>query len=247
MPPLAAVLLSVVTFFSTLAGGLFALRFRQRLHFILAFTAGVLLGVVAFDVLPEAFALAYRHGVDATKMMVALVLGFMLFHAVEKFILIHHGHEAGYAVHRHPQVGLLSAGALAGHSFMDGVGIGLAFQVSSSVGVAVAIAVVAHDFCDGLNTVSLMLVNRNSDPRSKAMLYVDALAPVAGAASTLLFHLPPEALTLYLGFFAGFLLYIGAADILPEAHSGAHPGASLGLIALTTTGAALMYVVGRFA
>ena len=42
---------------------------------------------------------------------------------------------------------------------MDGVGIGLAFQVSNAVGIVVAVAVIAHDFCDGLNTVGLMLLS----------------------------------------------------------------------------------------
>jgi zinc transporter ZupT len=244
---MTALLLSITTFFSTLAGGLLALKLRGRLHFILAFTAGVLLGVVAFDILPETFELARRQGVQASAAMVALVLGFLLFHSLEKFVLIHRGHEAGYASHRHPQVGVLSALALAGHSFMDGVGIGLGFQVSASAGIAVAIAVIAHDFCDGLNTVSLMLVNRNSAWRSKLMLLVDAIAPVLGAASTLLFQVPPAWLLLYLGFFAGFLLYIGAADILPEAHSLAGPGTGLALIGLTSLGAALMYAVARLA
>jgi len=242
---MSALLLSLVTFLSTLAGGLLGLRFRGRLNLILAFAAGVLLGVVAFDVLPEVFGLAGRDGIDPKLPMAAFVAGLLLFHALERFVLVHHGHESGYARHRHPRVGLLSAAALAGHSFMDGVGIGLAFQVSETAGVAVAIAVIAHDFCDGLNTVGLMLANRNSVGRSKAMLLTDALAPVAGAASTLLFALPPGALAVYLGFFAGFLLYIGAADILPEAHSAAGPRAALGLIALTALGAALMYLVGE--
>ena len=67
------------------------------------------------------------------------------------------------------------------------------------------------------------------------------VAPVFGAASTLLFRLPEGVLPLYLGFFAGFLLYIGSADILPEAHSQAGPRAAIGLMALTVLGAALMY------
>ncbi|MGE5639038.1 MAG: ZIP family metal transporter, partial [Clostridia bacterium] len=230
---MAALLLSLGSFASTLAGGLLALRLRAKLPWILAFTAGVLLGVVAFDVLPEAFALAHREHLDPTHTMIALVGGFLVFHAAEKFVLIHHGHEDGYAAHRHPHVGLLSAAALAGHSFMDGVGIGLGFQVSSTAGIAVAIAVIAHDFCDGLNTVSLMLINQAGESRARGMLVVDSLAPVAGAASTLLFELPPQALAAYLGFFAGFLLYIGAADILPEAHSSARPRAAAGLIGLT--------------
>ena len=53
--PMTAGLLSLATFASTLGGGLFALRFRDRLHYLLSFTAGVLLGVVSFEVLPEVF------------------------------------------------------------------------------------------------------------------------------------------------------------------------------------------------
>jgi len=51
-----------------------------------------------------------------------------------------------------------------------------------------------------------------------------------------------RALLLYLGAFAGFLLYIGASDILPEAHAN-HPSR----LTLVTTifGAALMWVLNR--
>ncbi|MHB8494359.1 MAG: ZIP family metal transporter [Casimicrobiaceae bacterium] len=242
-----ALLLSLAAFLSTLGGGLFALKFRGWMHFILSFTAGVLLGVVSFDLLPEIFELGHRLGTDASGGMIALVLGFLLFHGLEKFVLVHHGHEADYASHHHPRVGVLSALALAGHSFMDGVGLGLGFQVSTAAGVAVAVAVIAHDFCDGLNTVGLMLVNRNTDRRSLAMLLLDAIAPVLGAAATLAFTVPPRFLMLYLGFFAGFLLYIGASDILPEAHSRAGPRTAGSLIGLTCLGAAFIFVVVRVA
>ena len=242
-----AILLSFVSLLSTTVGGLFALRYHDRLHLILGFTAGVLLGVVAFDLLPEIFSLAADSGGDASGAMVALLIGFLLFHGMEKFALVHQAHEEDYAAHQHPRLGLMSAVALVGHSFMDGVGIGLSFQISTAVGATVALAVIAHDFCDGLNTVSLMLMHGNTRKRSLLMLAADALAPVAGATSTLAFHLPPASLMLYLGFFAGFLLYIAAADILPEAHSRARPGAALGLIALTCSGACLMYVAVRLA
>ena len=240
-----AVFLSIATFFSTLGGGLIALRFRDRLHFILSFTAGVILGVVSFDILPEIFRLSQEQGVDAMWAMVALVFGFLLFHGLEKFLLLHHAHEDNYATHHHPKVGVYSALALITHSFMDGVAIGLAFQASEAVGVVVAIAVIAHDFSDGLNTVSLMLVHRNTTSRSFMMLILDALAPILGAASTLLFHVPDSTLMLYLGFFAGFLLYIGASDILPEAHSQNRAAITGSLIGLTCLGAAFIFVAVR--
>ncbi|HXC38622.1 MAG TPA: ZIP family metal transporter [Burkholderiales bacterium] len=244
---MTALLLTGATLLSTLAGGLFSLKFRDRLHFILSFTAGVMLGMVCFELLPEVFELAREQGIEGSHAMLGLVVGFLFLHAVEKLVLVHHAHEADYAAHRHPRVGVLTAAALVVHSFLDGVGIGLAFQVSNGVGIAVAVAVVAHDFSDGLNTVSLMLSHGNNARRAKFMLALDALAPLAGAASTLLFAVPPGALLVYLAFFAGFLLYIGAADVLPEAHSRAGPGMGLGLIGLTCLGAAFMYVVVRLA
>jgi len=239
---LSAVLFSLTTCFSTISGGLFALRFRDRLHLILGFTAGVVIGVVSFDILPELFALTRKHALDPVGPMGALVVGFLLFHTVEKLAAIHHAQEERYIDHHHPQIGVLSALALIGHSVMDGVGIGLGFQVSEAVGVIITMAVIAHDFADGLNTVSLMLAHRNTTRAAVLMLALDAFAPVAGAASTLFFLVSPHILTLYLGFFAGFLLYIGAADVLPEAHS---QQSSVLTIVLTCLGAAFIFFVAR--
>lgn len=235
-----AVLLALATLVSTMAGGVFALRNRDRLHLILGFTAGVILGVVAFDVLPEIADLARRTGTGFKTPMIALAVGFLFFHGVEKWLLVHNAHEHEYAGHHHPTVGVASAIALSGHSLTDGIAIGLAFQVSHPVGFAVAIAVVGHDFADGLNTVSLMLAHGNTRRRATALLAVDALAPIVGAALTLLFQVPDRGLLIYLGVFAGFLLYIGASDILPEAHAE-HP--SLATLSMTVVGAGAMYAV----
>ena len=45
---MGAILLSLATFFSTLLGGLFGLRYRDHLNLIMGFTAGVLVGLVSF-------------------------------------------------------------------------------------------------------------------------------------------------------------------------------------------------------
>jgi len=240
---LAPILLAFGSFLSTLIGGIIAIKNRKYLHYILGFTAGVILGVIAFDLLPEIFSIIHSNSLDATYPMIALVIGFLLFHVVEKTLLLHHAHEKEYGLHRHPQVGILSALALSAHSFLDGVGIGLGFQVNNTVGFTVALAVIGHDFADGINTVGLMLNHKNSVRRSASFLLVDAIAPVLGAASTLLFTLSDTQLVLYLGFFAGFLLYIGASDILPQAHE---KDSSRITIALTVLGTLLMFVITRF-
>lgn len=237
------IILSCLTFFSTFSGGLFGLRYKNKFHLILGFTSGVLLGVVAFDIFPEIIRLVSEKHSDPTLPMIALVVGFLVFHIMEKLLLIHHSHEGQYSPHKHPTVGKMSALALSIHSFFDGVGIGLGFQVSSSVGVLVAIAVIAHDFSDGLNTVSFLIMNKNTDKTALGFLFLDALAPLAGVVSTLLFKISDGVLLLYLGFFAGFLLYIGAADILPEAHS---KHSSTKTIALTILGVFFIYLITRF-
>ncbi len=240
---LIPIIFAFATFVSTMLGGFTALRNSDRMHRILGYTAGVILGVVAFDLLPEIFKIVSEQKMDATIPMIALVVGFLLFHTVEKTIAMHHAHDDEYSDHKHPQVGVASALALVGHSFLDGVGIGLGFQGGQAVGVAVAIAVIAHDFADGLNTVALMLSNRNTRQRSKLLLVLDALAPLVGVASTLFFTLSDSALAIYLGFFTGFLLYIGASDILPEAHSKHSSKITIGL---TVLGALFMFIVTRF-
>jgi ZIP family zinc transporter len=236
------IIFAISAFISTLLGGLAGLKYKDKLHLILGFTAGVLLAVVAFDVLPEIIKLTNKLNIDPIRPMVSLVIGFLLFHILEKLLLIHHAQEENYGEHKHPTVGILSALALSGHSFLDGVGIGLGFQVSPTIGILISIAVISHDFSDGLNTVILALINKNTVKRAFLLLLVDSIAPVLGAISTYFFTLPSNFLVLYLGFFAGFLLYIGASEILPEAHS---KRPSVATILMTIFGAAFIFLVTR--
>ncbi len=237
-----AILFGIGTFISTLAGGFFGIKNRERLHLIISFTAGVLVAVAFFDIIPEMFSLIQEHSLNVTYAMVAIVAGFLAIHTLEKLAVIHSSHEHEYADHKHPLVGSVGATGLAIHSFLDGVGIGLGFHVSPHVGLLIAVAVIAHDFSDGLNTVSLMLINKNTIRKSVKFLILDAVTPLLGIGATYLFTIPSGGLVIYLGFFAGFLLYIGASELLPEAHS---KHSSLKIIGLTVSGALFIFIVTR--
>ena len=238
-----ALILALCTVVSTTIGGVVALRARDRMHLVLGASAGVLLGLVAFDLLPEVFRLGgVPEGVPT--FMVAFVLGFLVLHVVERAAGVHEPVDSEYGEHHHNVSGTLGAAGLIGHSFLDGLGIGLAFQVSSTVGWAVAIAVLAHDFADGLNTVTLMRRAGHDKRRARIALALDALAPVAGVLVARLISPPDSVLALYLGAFAGLLTYLATADILPEAH--AHHPSRLTLL-MTLGGVAFMYVVASFA
>lgn len=229
---LLPLLFAFLAFISTLLGGLTALRNRDRLHRVLGYTAGVMLGVIAFHLLPEMFEIASDQGLDTTWPMIAFVVGFLLIHIIEKLVVMHRATDSEYKEHSHPHVGQASALALIAHTFLDGVGIGLAFQAGEGVGFAVAIAVIAHDFSDGLNTVALMLSHKNNLRRSIVMLILAALAPILGALSTMFFTLDEGSLVLYLGFISGFLMYVATSDILPQAHSKQPSKITIGLTVL---------------
>ncbi|MGW0805586.1 ZIP family metal transporter [Nonomuraea sp. NPDC002799] len=215
------ILLSVAAFLMTLLGGLVADRVKERRHLVLGAAAGVMLGVVAFDLLPEALAHddIRVHGVPLP--MLTFAAAFLGIHIVERSMGMHDAHEADYATHRHTRagIGLAAGSALIAHSFLDGAAIGAAFQTDTSLAVAVAIGVIAHDFTDGFNTYTITALYGNARRRALTLLALDALAPVAGATLTTLITIPDEILGGYLGFFSGFLLYLANSDILPEAHT----------------------------
>jgi ZIP family zinc transporter len=130
------------------------------------------------------------------------------------------------------------------HSFLDGVAVGLAFQVSAAVGIVVAVAVLAHDFADGINTVNFITKNNGIRASAVRWLLVDAFAPVAGIIATLFFTLSAPYLAVVLCLFAGFFLYIGASDLIPESHH-AHP--AFLTTAMTLLGAGTLFVIIKLA
>jgi zinc transporter ZupT len=232
-----ALLIGGAAVLATMLGGSVALLHRGRLHLILGFSAGAVLGVALFDLLPESIDLAGRRYAAPT---VALFIGagFFVFMLLNRIMLLHppgDGHESTGQRRR----GALGAASLSFHSFLDGVGIGLAFQVSATVGAVVAAAVLAHDFSDGVNTISVVLKNQGRRARALGWLFIDAAAPLAGVASTYLYSLSQVHLGLVLAVFCGFFLYIGASDLLPESHHR-HPRLVTG--ALNIGGAALIWL-----
>jgi ZIP family zinc transporter len=154
-----------------------------------------------------------------------------------------HGHK-GQRTEKLWQRGALGAGSLSVHSFLDGFAIGLAFKVSAGVGAVVAAAVLAHDFSDGINTVGIVLSQKGGNRSALRWLLIDAVAPVIGAASTLFLNFKEDVLGFLLALFAGFFIYISAADLLPESYHD-HPTSLT--TAMTILGIAVVYVAVKFA
>jgi ZIP family zinc transporter len=234
-------------FLATLAGGLLALRLRDKLHLILGFSAGAVIGVAFFDLLPEALELGGATHRPAV-LFSCTALGFLAYLIVDRVMARgragadNHGHDNPPVIATRRDI--IGAGSLSAHSLLDGVAIGLAFQTSNAVGAIVAIAVLTHDFSDGVNTMNIVLKNGGSRRRALAWLLADAIAPALGIIATFFFTLTAAVLGLVLASFAGFFLYIGASDLIPESYHS-HPKFLTTL--MTLLGAAVLYAATMIA
>ena len=236
---------ALLAFVMTLAGGAFAFRYQRYLNAIMAFSAGLLIGIVFLDLVPEIVEIAHEHALNVRMLMVVLIGGFVGIFLLEKMTVIHSEKQHDAPGHTH-NVGLVGAAGLSFHSFLDGLAIGVGFQAGTKVGVVVLLAVLAHDFADGLNTVTFMLASRNSRWRTITLLVIDAIAPVAGALVANVIDIDPSVLAFQLAVFAGFLLYLGASDLLPHVHEKPRFALIGSTLAGLITAGAVVYAMSQF-
>jgi len=243
-----AILVALLTVISTALGGTLALKSRDRMHLLLGLSGGLLLGLAAFDLIPAVFTLNTQTIGKIKAVMVLLVIGFLVLHILERVSGAHEPAESEYHDdHEHAHslsAGLVGASAMVVHVFLDGVALGLSFQVSKALGLAVAIAVVAHAFTDGLNTVALLVNSGNWKKQSFYLLLVDGGARLSGALVGTYVVISDQFLGAYLAVFAGMLIYLATSHILPEAHSK-HP--SRWTLLFTVLGVVSMFLIVNFA
>jgi zinc transporter ZupT len=204
--PGAAIAFGLAASGATLLGGVLGIRMAHRIVLVLGLTAGIVLGVALFDLVPEALSLGLSP--HATLAWVGAGLGcYMLFERVLGSV----GRARAWRAH-------LGPATLCLHSLMDGMGIGLAFQISPGVGGMVALAVLTHDLADGVNIVSLCLAAERH-VAARRWLLVNGLAPLAGVLLGLVLRVPSGLLAPLMAVFAGVFLYIGACELVPRSYA----------------------------
>jgi len=213
-----ALLFTFLAMCSTLLGGCIAIAARRQIHLLMGLGAGVLLGAVFFDLLPESLSVAAAQGWSFRFVFGVLLAGFLIFYLVERLLVLHACPEGDCSNEVHRHVGRLGSIGLIVHSTLDGAAIGAASLVNWRTGLLVALAVIAHDMSDGLNTILLVTHGEPVRRRDVVFLVMDAIAPVVGGLLALAVLPPPAALAIFLGFASGFFLYTATSDLLPEAH-----------------------------
>jgi ZIP family zinc transporter len=242
---LTAVLVSAAAFVSAFIGGLVALRAVAQVGVIIAIGAGIRIGAAFFDLIPEAAELL---GGSLDGVMLATAFGFLAFYVIEKLTAVHVGHEGaaeldhGDAAHRH--VGVIGASGMSIHSFLDGVALATGLAVGGGLALVIAAVVVVHRFSDGISVVSLLMASRTPRRETYRWVAVVAAAPVLGVLLGLLVAVPDQVLGVMLAVFAGFFLYVGAAELLPEAHRSDR---SRWVVVATLGGVVAIYLFSVFA
>ena len=216
----ATIILALVTFVSTLLGGFITLKFKTSISIILAFAAGSIVTVALMEILPESLVIAAKSGIPIKHIMVSVVLSFLFFLILEKYFAAHP--IKGIASEGHV-LGPIGAGSLILLSVLDGLTMGIAFQVGFSIGIVVALSIIIHDLPDGINTVALMLNNEQSERKALLFLIMDGVAPLLGVVLTSIIRFPENILAILLAVFAGQFIFVGAASLLPESQEHSIP------------------------
>ena len=186
---------------STYAGGMFVMRFIGSRALVFGLTSGLVIGLALLDLLPQA--LKSAAGLyDQTTITSVLAAGMGLY----------------LLLHRLPAAGSVGRITLLLHSLMDGLGIGFAFQISSSAGWLVAAGVLAHDIADGANMAGMSMAAGDAR-KARYWLLANATAPLAGVMIGQAVRIDPADFAVILAFFAGGFLYIGACELLPQSRA----------------------------
>lgn len=204
---------------STSIGGYCAVALQRRVHLLMALGGGVLIGAASLDLLPSAFSAAGLEGRAKAWVVVIAALGALLIYCVQRATNRHSacGREGRTA-------GRLSAALLIVHSTLDGTAIFAATTISLQMGLIVGLGVVAHDICDGLNTVLLSTGGRAAQCTDYMFLALDALAPIGGGLiAAHLISVSPVLAMVFLSLAAGSFVFTAIIHLLPDAwRSGSH-------------------------
>jgi len=219
MNALYPIFYSTLAGISTVAGILIVLKnteiAHKYSHFINSFAAGAILAIAFFHLLPEAAELTRNS-------LVFVLLGFMAFYTLESFIVIHSGAEIhyGHAHHHGAQArGITIFSGLLLHSLVDGIIIGVGFEVDYRIGLITSVGVILHEFPEGI-TSFMILINRMTRKAALLLSLTVAVATPAGALISIIFlnHIPEPTIGKLLALAGGSFLYVTASDLIPETH-----------------------------
>lgn len=209
---LAASLVSLLSFAGALSLAIKADKLNKVLIYLVAFSAGSMIGAAFFHLLPEVL-----DGNDSLNVFIYTLAGFSLFFVLERILRWHHCHDEN--CHTHEHLGWMNLIGDGVHNLIDGMVIFASFAGGPVLGVSVTLSIILHEVPQELGDFGVLLYSGFS--RKRALLYNFASACVAiiGVLIAYFLNFIDSSVSLFLlPFAAGGFIYIAASDLIPEIH-----------------------------
>ncbi len=201
------ILLAIIAGLGDVLGGWLGLKTKIGKimpRYIIGFAAGVMVSLTFLNVLPSI-------NIQAHSWIIGL--GFFVFYIIEKLVMLHACGEYECEVHK---IGGITIFGMALDNVVDGVGIAVGYLTNPFLGIIITIGVLIHEIPQGITSGIIM---KNAGYSRKKIYAVLALAGVLYPIGALVSGILPAGFNeVALAFIAGDFLYIGASDLLPEAH-----------------------------
>lgn len=184
----------------------------------IALAAGVLLGNVFINLLPEIFELTVNKGYGDIKIASLWMLGFIVFLFLsEQYLYWHHCHTHHNKEDKHIDpagINILLGDGL--HNLTDGLVIATSFMINPSLGWMATLAIALHEIPQEIGDFSLL--RHSGFSRFKALFWnlVSGLVAVLGGIITYFYSQAAEHQLILVSMAAGSFLYIALSDIMPH-------------------------------
>jgi len=237
-----SIVASIVVSLISLIGILFLLVNEKTLNNILfiliGFATGGLLGGAFFHLLPEAL----EKSSNPTLTFLYVILGFIIFFILERYIHWRHCHKEGKCdVHVVSYLSLMGDGI---HNLIDGMIIATSFQVNISFGLITTLAIILHEIPQEIGDFGVLVYGGLSKLKALFYNFLSALTAIIGVFIGYFLTTSIESFSsVLLPIAAGGFIYIAASDLVPELHK--EPNLKKSTLAIITFifGIILMYAL----
>ncbi len=196
--------------------GVFSLWIKQKtlqkfVFVMVAFSAGALLSGAFLHLMPEAL-----EKLETSIVFIIVLVGFILFFIIEKFLHWHHCHKGKCDTHPFTYLILIGDGF---HNFIDGLIIAISFMVNVPFGIITSLLILGHELPQELGDFGVLVYGGFS--KTKALifnLFSQLTAILGGIIGYFLSTSVDWIISYMLPFAAGGFIYIAASDLIPELH-----------------------------
>ena len=207
--------------FGTTIGGIIGVKFKNPskkfLSFILSFASGLMLAIVCFDLLPEAFNLT-----NLPTVFLGILLGIIMMIICDLLVDKKFNNSNKFKQNKNDllKTGIIVSIGLALHNFPEGLAIGSGFGASIKLGLSLAIAICLHDIPEG---ISMAVPMKNGGiKKGKVIFYVVLSGITTGIGAffgAIIGEISQSVIAMCLAFAAGAMIYIVSGELTPEANS----------------------------